>query len=177
MRNLLTRKTAMVLVAPLAVLVGVGVGVAATQSDPVVIHACYSNKDGSLRVLSAGGSCVTKKETALDWNQAGPEGSPGVSGYERVNGNDAVLGGNASISSDAFCPAGKKLLGGGWDNNSFGSGGKPFTVIESAPNTTNPKDGSDPQDFWAVTVAVVGDGTTDPTFTFHAIAICANVAT
>jgi len=36
-----------------------------------VIHACYSNRDGTLRVIdtAAGGICNTSKETALNWAQ------------------------------------------------------------------------------------------------------------
>src|SRR6476660_3793458 len=50
--------------------------------DSGVIQGCYANKVGSLRVIdsSAGGRCDAKRETALNWNQTGPAGPPGVAG-------------------------------------------------------------------------------------------------
>jgi hypothetical protein len=43
----------------------------------------------------------------------GDAGAPGVSGYEIVIAN-ALVAANADGSVTAACPAGKKVLGGGW---------------------------------------------------------------
>lgn len=47
-----------------------------------MIHACYVNKIGLLRVIdpSAGQRCGSF-ETPIDWNQAGPQGPPGPSPF------------------------------------------------------------------------------------------------
>lgn len=56
----------------------------------------------------------------------GPQGPGGVSGYEIVS-EDVDVGGFGSASRDAFCPTGKKALGGGvWTNHSLISRSAPF---------------------------------------------------
>ena len=56
-----------------------------------VIHGCFKNESGQLRVIERGG--CHSNESALDWNQTGPPG--GLSGYQsarvechRVAGDD-----------------------------------------------------------------------------------------
>lgn len=46
-----------------------------------VIHGCYDTESGDLRVidLNAGAKC-SKKETAVSWNQTGPQGATGPAG-------------------------------------------------------------------------------------------------
>jgi len=58
-----------------------GVAYAAIPDSSSVIHGCYTNKVGVLRVidLSAGQSC-TLLETPIQWNQKGPRGEPGPAG-------------------------------------------------------------------------------------------------
>jgi len=53
-----------------------------------VIHGCFANKDGGLRVVDpgSGGACDSKKETPLSWNQAGPTGSTGLKGSTGATG-------------------------------------------------------------------------------------------
>jgi hypothetical protein len=96
-----------------------------------------------------------------------------------VTGASATLNQTiGDVSSVAFCPTGKKAISGGYQYSSFGSSGgsSAFAIIQNYPATTNPKDGSAPIDFWTVTAGVTS-GTSIPTsYTFNAIAICANVA-
>jgi hypothetical protein len=62
--------------------------------------------------------------------EAGPAGTPGaagVSGYQIVS-QTADVGGFGSTAADAFCPTGKKALGGGvWTNHSLVSRSAPFS--------------------------------------------------
>ena len=56
----------------------------------------------------------------------GDTGPGGVSGYEIVS-EDVDVGGFGSATRDAFCPTGKKALGGGvWTNHSLISRSAPF---------------------------------------------------
>ena len=87
-----------------------------------VVHACYKN-NGAIRVVNSAANCKAN-ETALTWNQTGPQGVPGpagatgpsgLSGYEVINNiqNGALqVGGNVDLV--ATCPTGKKVLGGGY---------------------------------------------------------------
>jgi hypothetical protein len=65
------------LVAALAAIGGVAYS---SIPDPQgVIHGCYDNTTGALRVIDTGGSGVCRGgETVLDWNQQGQPGPPGV---------------------------------------------------------------------------------------------------
>jgi len=58
-----------------------GVAYAAIPDSSGVIHGCYTNKVGVLRVIdpSAGQSC-TSLETPIQWSQKGPKGEAGPAG-------------------------------------------------------------------------------------------------
>jgi hypothetical protein len=64
------------------------------DSDDGEIHGCYSNNKGDLRVIDAqaGETCNTSKETALVWNQEGPQGDPGTPGTPGSAGASALTG-------------------------------------------------------------------------------------
>jgi hypothetical protein len=167
--------------------IGAGVGYASIPDSVGVIHGCYDNK-GTLRVIDtqAGGACKNN-ETPISWSQSGPQGPPGengtngtngVSGYEQVAGSDVTL--NQTIgeqSSVVFCPAGKKVIGGGYLVDGSGSGGdsSPFAITENGPQTTSGKDGP-PLDLWTVTAEVTETQPDPANYTFRAVAICANAA-
>ncbi len=61
---------------------------AAIPDSGGVIHGCYANKDGALRVIdaAAGQSCDAKKETEITWSQVGPQGIAGPPGPQGVLG-------------------------------------------------------------------------------------------
>ena len=62
------------IVASIALFVGVGgVAFAAIPDSEGVIHACYQNETGNLRVVESDTDC-RPFETVLDWNQEGPVG-------------------------------------------------------------------------------------------------------
>lgn len=108
-----------------------GVATASIPDSGGVVHGCYkSNANGSNSALGvidtalSGGHCPTG-DTALTWNQTGPQGpqgpqgpagSPGMSGYQ-------LLTQSVSIGRDFVCsetwtmdiPAGKVVVGAGID--------------------------------------------------------------
>jgi hypothetical protein len=100
--------------------------VQAAIPDPSgVIHACYRS-NGNLRLVDK--SNCTSSETALTWNQTGPEGPSGAPGpqgqpatpgpaavaaYEIIN-TDKTLPLNGSIEVTATCPTGKRVIAGGY---------------------------------------------------------------
>jgi hypothetical protein len=91
----------------LALAAGGGVLYAQTTT---VISACVNNFSGRVS-FSEDGACA-QGESLVSWNTEGPQGQPGISGYETV----LVL---SNINSDdrksmfAPCPEGKKVIGGG----------------------------------------------------------------
>jgi hypothetical protein len=118
------------LVASLAIVI-----VAAVQAaipDPSgAIHACYRS-NGNLRLVDK--SSCTSGETALTWNQTGPQGPAGtpgpqggpgpqgqpgkpgpagVAGYQIINTRE-TLPLNGSIEVTATCPTGKRVIAGGY---------------------------------------------------------------
>lgn len=102
----------------MALLLGSGVAYAAHKiisPDPVthLIHACYNNSSGTIKLVNTGEPCH-HNETAIQWNQTGPAGPSGLSGYEQKS-NKVVLAAGATVQVSVKCSAGKKVLGGGFD--------------------------------------------------------------
>jgi hypothetical protein len=65
-------------------------------------------------VIDPATSHCHSSETAPSWNQKGPPGPPGISGYEERTHERFVSAGafaNVSVS----CSTGKKIFGGGFD--------------------------------------------------------------
>ena len=90
-----------------------GVSYAAIPSSNGTITGCVGPNGGDLKVINAeaGASC-SKGQTQLSWNQQGPAGQNGVSGYETVTAKSDV---DSTHDKTVFasCPPGKKALGGG----------------------------------------------------------------
>ena len=59
-----------------------GIAYATIPDGSGVIHSCYSNSSGSLRVINAPSQNCTATETALAWNQTGPTGPTGTPGTQ-----------------------------------------------------------------------------------------------
>ena len=95
MINSLKRLGVVVLLGSL-VMAAVAVAQAAIPDEDGVIHACYANNNGDLRVVD-GESC-RNNETELSWSQAGPEGAEGPQGPEGPVGPQGPQGN----STDAF---------------------------------------------------------------------------
>lgn len=64
-----------------------------------VIHGCYRNSEGNLRVVNDPTSC-RHDETALSWSQTGPQGPQGPIGAPGPQGPQGVPG--TSASSHAY---------------------------------------------------------------------------
>ena len=86
------RGTIIGVVATLAALGG-GMAFASIPDSGGVIHACYSNGKGALRVVDLqGGDACAKKESALNWSQAGPKGDRGEKGERGDRGETGPQG-------------------------------------------------------------------------------------
>ena len=72
---------------------------AAIPDSSGVIHGCYRNHDGSLRVVDNPTTCK-HNETAVSWNQTGPQGPQGPVGAPGPQGPQGVPG--TSASSHAY---------------------------------------------------------------------------
>jgi hypothetical protein len=86
-----------VLIAIVGGLAMVGIVYASIPDSNGVIHGCYANKGGGLRVIDTGTgqSCHANKETMLSWNQSGPTGAtglPGPSDAYTVEGSRVIPG-------------------------------------------------------------------------------------
>ena len=76
-----------------AVLVAAGVAYATIPDGNGVIQGCYATSGGSLRVIdSTAGAACAKKETAISWNQTGPEGPAGQAGPQGAAGAQGPQG-------------------------------------------------------------------------------------
>lgn len=97
----------MALAALSALAVGAGLALA-HGGDASAIHGCIEKEGKAVRIVAAPGTgdpnqACKSNETAIDWSQTGPQGPPGISGYEVV--------GKTSVSRVYFdtvsCPAGR----------------------------------------------------------------------
>src|SRR5919112_4223037 len=123
-------------------LILVGAGSVAAQTTSQVINACYQKQTGVLEILISG-SCDPKTETAISWNQVGPQGPQGeqgpqgpqgeqgpqgpqgpsgISGYTRSTNHGSeqddywdatTIGARSLETAHAECPEGTRVLGGG----------------------------------------------------------------
>jgi hypothetical protein len=89
----------------------------------------------------------------------GPQGSPGVSGHQLVTGPAVDVADGASVQTSVTCPAGKRVMGGGYGVTSSAG----ITTNRSAPNSTTS---------WFVRVT----NNSGASRTINAQAICVNVA-
>jgi len=89
----LGRRTLVTGAACLAVLIAGGsVALATIPSSGGAITGCYAKRDGSLRVIDAPSASCKSTETALTWNQTGPQGPQGATGPQGPQGDQGVQG-------------------------------------------------------------------------------------
>jgi hypothetical protein len=70
-----------------------GVAYASIPDASGVIHGCYNNQTGKLRVIdTALNQSCDSFETALNWNQTGPQGPPGAAGPQGLSGPQGIPG-------------------------------------------------------------------------------------
>lgn len=137
------------------VLLGSTTLVGAHGGDANQIHGCVNNSNQRVRIVAPNQTCVTTgeasaRETAVDWNIAGPPGpagpqgpkgdkgepgasgapgQPGPAGANGVSGWQLVATSSPADSESrklvsVTCPSGKKVIGGGASIN--GTPGNPF---------------------------------------------------
>jgi hypothetical protein len=85
-----TMRKLLLLVAGLLVLAG-GVAYAGIAGANDIIHACYKS-DGTLRVLDMNAMTCKSNESALSWNQTGPQGIQGEPGPQGETGSPGPKG-------------------------------------------------------------------------------------
>jgi hypothetical protein len=140
-RKLRLRLTYANIVATVAVCIALGAGSYALGAIPGSsgsIVGCYSNADGSLRVINeeGGAQCNTGTETRLAWNQEGEKGDPGVFGvYRRTR--SLVVPASGSVRTNPTCSTGDRATGGGYFLNTTGlkSSQMNVEVYKNGPNT------------------------------------------
>lgn len=72
-----------------------GVAYATIPAADGTIHGCYHHNGGTLRVIDDSVGNCKSTETAISWNQVGPQGPPGpkgADGQDGVNGTDGADG-------------------------------------------------------------------------------------
>lgn len=73
-------------------LMGVGgIAYASIPGPSGTINGCYTQATGALRVVDSGASCRSN-ETAITWNQAGPQGAAGPAGATGATGAQGPIG-------------------------------------------------------------------------------------
>jgi hypothetical protein len=81
----------------LAVAIAAGAAYATIPGGDGVIHGCYADPNGALRVVDTSTDRCGKHETAIAWNQRGPTGDTGPTGPTGPPGPAGTTGGIASI--------------------------------------------------------------------------------
>lgn len=73
---------------------GAGIAAGAIPNSSAKIDGCFLKLTGSLRVIDkeAGQSCLSRLETPLSWNAAGPQGPPGAKGEPGIAGPQGNAG-------------------------------------------------------------------------------------
>jgi hypothetical protein len=162
------RRLGLLILTVAAVATAAGIAYAAIPDGSGVIHGCYSNTSGAVRVIdTAAGQKCSSAEKALDWNQAGqpgpagPQGAkgdpgaPGTNGTNGTNGKDGVSVTTAAEPTGTNCAAGGVQLTAA-SGVSYVCNGK---AGADGTNGTNGTNGSNGQDGVSVTSAVEPAGT------------------
>ena len=66
----------------LAMGVALGLGAMAVAQSNTVYHACVNNSSGTIKMVTASGTCASN-EMRIVWNQQGPPGVAGPQGARR----------------------------------------------------------------------------------------------
>jgi hypothetical protein len=122
-----------VALAAVGVVAIVGIASAAIPDAAGVIHGCYGNRTGVLRVINTESNppqrCLAS-ETALTWNQTGPSGQSGGGPWAVIHSDGTLFNGNG-ISSVTRNYAGSYTIN---FNTQIGDGGdKPRCAANVTP--------------------------------------------
>ena len=87
-----------------------------TSARAEVIHGCYLEKTGALRILVGANKQCSSNERPIDWNQEGPPGPAGLPGGQQPS--------SWAIAATAYVlPASRYVAVGDLASNNGGSGG------------------------------------------------------
>jgi hypothetical protein len=82
-----------------ALTVGVGFAIASIPDASGVLHACYQENQGQLRLVEAASNC-RPSEKATSWSQTGPPGPPGPPGTPGLSFLAGSSGGQLSTGNN-----------------------------------------------------------------------------
>lgn len=66
--------------------------VASIPDSAGVIHGCYNSQTGNVRVIDSPTATCRNDETAIQWNQTGPQGPQGPGGPQGQKGDPGAIG-------------------------------------------------------------------------------------
>jgi hypothetical protein len=148
---LLKSRAGVAMLTGLASLTGAAIAFATIPGADGMIHGCYSNSNGDLRVIDDAIETCRPNETAIAWSQSG------IIGYEVITETQTAPPAVGTVAR-ARCTSGKRVLGGGYQQ----PGG--LEIDQSFPQLSGPSANS-----WQV---LVTNHNTLP-LTFTAYAVCA----
>lgn len=103
-----------------------GVAHATIPAADGTVDGCYHNTGGTLRVVDATVSQCRSSETAISWNQVGPQGPQGVKGEDGKDGADGPKGDQGPAgTSQAFTATGELI--------NVSRGGRGIVASKSVP--------------------------------------------
>src|SRR5213083_501079 len=85
------------------VLLASSVAVAAIPDSTGIIHGCYQQRTGDLRILDTNATGCRSDELAIQWNQTGPQGPAGPQG---APGPAGLAGSPLDFIVIAYCGSG-----------------------------------------------------------------------
>ena len=120
---------------------GVAFAVGTIPGEDGVIHGCYNNRTGVLRVIDPTAKSCTDKENSLFWNQQGVPGSDGADGTNGTNGVPGEPGADGAPGTEgAPGTDGKTILSGASvPDDTLGTEGD-FYLDDSTSTLYGPKD-------------------------------------
>jgi hypothetical protein len=185
------KRTPVIALVAAAAVAAASVAYAAIPAANGTISACKDSK-GALKVIDVeAGQACSGSQQLLAWSQQGPagpqgpagaqgpagpqgaqglQGAPGISGYQIVHADSPSDDTDRTKEATAYCPAGKRPLGGGHVLTDGWTPDDDYTLTESSPAA-----GLLPG--WRVRVTWEGVGALEMTsWSVRAYAICASVA-
>src|SRR5258706_138022 len=89
--------------------VALGARLAAIPGSDGVIHGCYNEVNGQLRVVESATDCKNN-ELAIQWNQSGPAGASGAAGAAGAAGTSGATGATGQSNPIAEADTGRFVL-------------------------------------------------------------------
>jgi hypothetical protein len=90
----------------LLVIVAATAAIASIPDSEGVIHGCYQQKTGSLRVIDSSAATCRPHEVAIEWNRTGPQGPAGPQGPVGPTGPAGSTGLPVYFLFTGFCGSG-----------------------------------------------------------------------